>query len=178
MICVECGVNDELFAGFQRLARYPGVDENDFITLSLRLVELGFVLEDSGEDCVLSIDEDCGRAGPQASELAVSLCRAVSMDASADWIPGVISFRMLVSIDIFSLRLIASSWKWATFWFKVPLPLNPTAEERSDDNAAIPPNPNAASSCGRSGRDFLRFICRRFWNHIYKILKWGFLEDE
>jgi hypothetical protein len=154
------------------------VDENDFITLSLRLVELGFVLEDSGEDCVLSIDEDCGSAGPQASELVVSPCRAVLTDASADWILGAISFYMLVSIDIFLLRLITSSWEWATLWFKVPLPLNPTAEERSDDNAAIPLNPNAASSCGRSGRDFLRFICRRFWNHIYKKLKSGFLEDK
>jgi len=55
--------------------------------------------------------------------------------------------------------------------FETPLPVKENIDEGSDDNAAMPPNPNAANSCGRRGLDFLRFICRRFWNHIYNTLK-------
>lgn len=41
---------------FQRLARYPGVDENDFITLSVAQTELISVLEVPGEESVIGID--------------------------------------------------------------------------------------------------------------------------
>lgn len=73
------------------MARYPGVEENDFITLSLREIELVFVLNDSGEDCVLSIDEDGGSAESHVSGRSVAPCRVVSTDSLMDWIRGISS---------------------------------------------------------------------------------------
>lgn len=55
------------------MARYPGVDENDFITLSLAGSEVAAVFEDSG-DCPPSIDEDNGIEGVQIFDRYVSPC--------------------------------------------------------------------------------------------------------
>ena len=44
-IGADDGVENEPLGGFQRLARYPGVDENDLKTPSAAEKELGWVLE-------------------------------------------------------------------------------------------------------------------------------------
>lgn len=55
------------------MARYPGVDENDFITFSLRVIELAPMLESSG-DCVFSIDVDCGSEEVHIFDGSVAPC--------------------------------------------------------------------------------------------------------
>ena len=51
-------------------------------------------------------------------------------------------------------------------WWK----LGPTENDARESEVGVdckPLNLKAASSCGDSGRDFLRSFWRRFWNQIY-----------
>lgn len=58
----DVGVENELLPVFQRLARYPGVDVNDFTTLSEAEKELDSILEVTsalwGSDIALGVGND------------------------------------------------------------------------------------------------------------------------
>lgn len=51
LFCDDEGVEEKLLTAFQRLAKYPGVDENDLITLSVIEKEVAWMLNFPMEEC-------------------------------------------------------------------------------------------------------------------------------
>lgn len=58
--CDDVGVEKELLMLFQRLAKYPGVEENDLVTLSEAEHELGSAPE---SNIVTSTSDDASKVG-------------------------------------------------------------------------------------------------------------------
>lgn len=154
--CEDVGVENELRVAFQRLAKYPGVEEKDLNTLELKN-ELASIPESPEEGSLFNLGVGWGiEESMFSTSMDVSTCSGSNTSSnsceSATSIPCVLA-------ESSSWELMISS---PTLW----LLMNFGADAGSEDRAAKPPMPKAAISCGSRGRDFRLCICLRFWNHI------------
>lgn len=82
--------------------------------------------------------------------------RLLSEVAAGDGVPGKACSGPFVCVTGRALCSVSGlAGTWSEPWLLLKLLPNVLASIGSDDRAAIPPSPNAAISCGRSGRDFL-----------------------
>lgn len=154
----DVGVENELRVAFQRLAKYPGVEEKDLNTLELEN-ELA-PIPGSPESSFLNVGVGWGiediEEGIFSTSSDVSTCSG--SDTWSDSCEFITWFSCVLT-DSSSCELMSSSpMPWLLLKFG--------ADAGSEDRAAKPPMPNAAISCGNKGRDFRLCICLRFWNHI------------